>query len=157
MKTMDPDLDLHHDGELDGAPDALDRLLAQARVPVREGFTRQVMSALRTDGAARRGRARWEWAAAAGVAAALVAIAAVLLAGADTGSSVATSVLDLLAATLAAGAGFLAASWRGLGAAIGAALDGSVTAIAGLGLAALGALELKLSDEAIAPATAAHY
>ena len=49
-----------------------------------------------------------------------------------------------MVATLAAGAGFLAASWRGLGAMVDAALDGSVTALLALGLAALAANGLLL-------------
>jgi len=140
MKDRDltPDADL--DRELDPAPDALDRLLAEMRVPVAQDFSRQVMDRLpEPSWGRRRGSAR-EWAVAAGLAAVLVVLAAALLAGgAGSDTGVATSVLDLLIATLAAGAGFLAASWRGLGEAIGAALDGSATALAALGLAALAA------------------
>ncbi|HVR27941.1 MAG TPA: hypothetical protein VMS86_00275 [Thermoanaerobaculia bacterium] len=139
MKPTDLDL-TPGQREADDTPDALDRLLAEVRVPVREGFTRQVMSRLPESRTPPRRVVSREWAVAAGLAAVLVAVAAVLLAGGDgTGADVAASVVDLIAATLAAGAGFLAASWRGLGETIGAALDGSVTALAALGLAALAA------------------
>jgi hypothetical protein len=152
MKTTDRDLASPGAQDADEAPDALDRLLAEARVPVAEGFTRQVMSGLpepdwrsREPSRARepygvRRSARGEWAIAAGLAAALIAVAAAVLAGSTgTASGVAGSVLDLLAATLSAGAGFVAASWRGLGQAVDAALDGSPTALAVLGLAVLAA------------------
>ena len=139
MKTTDLDL-TSGDSAADETPDALDRLLAEARVPVRAGFSRQVMSRLPEAGLRRHRAASREWAVAAGLAAALVAVAAFLLSGGDgAGAGVAASVLDLVAATLAAGAGFLAASWRGLGETIGAALDGSATALVALGLAALAA------------------
>jgi len=135
---------------LDEAPDALDRLLAEARVAVDPGFTRQVMSRLpettwnqrqaiagSRDTSPTRS-ARREWAIAAAVAAFLVVAASVLVTGGEAAQpGVGTSIVHLLVSTLAAGAGFLAASWRGLGVMVNAALDGSWSALLALGLAAL--------------------
>jgi hypothetical protein len=140
MKTPDRDPRLDDPSAADEAPDALDRLIAEIRVEVAPGFSRQVMSRLPEAVAHRQRSARREWAIAGALAAVLVAVAAVLVAGGGAAEpGVAVSVLDLVVATLAAGAGFLAASWRGLGQAVGAALDGSVTALVALGLAALAA------------------
>jgi len=135
---------------LDDAPDALDRLLAEARVAVDPAFTRQVMSRLpeatwspRPDNA-RLGdalptrSARNEWAIAAAVATFLIIAAGFLVTGGEAAEpGVGTSIVHLLVSTLAAGAGFLAASWRGLGVVVNAALDGSWSALLALGLAAL--------------------
>jgi len=133
---------------LDEAPDALDRLLAEARVAVDPGFTRQVMSRLPettwsqaiggTRDTSPTRSARREWAIAAAVAAFLVVAASVLVTGGEAAQpGVGTSIVHLLVSTLAAGAGFLAASWRGLGVMVNAALDGSWSALLALGLAAL--------------------
>jgi hypothetical protein len=121
-------------------PDALDRLLAEVRVPVDAAFSRQVMNRL-PDPDWRRHRSRGrEWAIAAALAATLAVLAAVLVAGGDgSGAGVGSSIVELVVATVSAGAGFLAASWRGLGAAVDAALDGSVSALLALGLMALAA------------------
>jgi hypothetical protein len=125
---------------MDDAPDALDRLIAELRVPVDRDFTRQVMSRLGEARADRARASRREWAVASGLAAALVLLAAMLVAGGDGAQGgVVGSTVDLVMATLAAGAGFLEASWRGIGEAVTAALDGSVTALVALGLAALAA------------------
>jgi hypothetical protein len=140
MSTGDRDARPDDPRRLEEAPDVLDRLLAELRVPVAPGFTRQVMSRL-PERAPRRERA-WgrEWTIAAAIAAVLIALAAVVLAGGESGApGVATSIVDLVVATFAAGAGFLAASWRGLGATVNAALDGSASALLALGLAALAA------------------
>jgi hypothetical protein len=121
-------------------PDALDRLLAEIRVPVGADFTRAVMSRL-PDAAWRRRRSRGrEWAIAAGLVAMLVTAAAVLVTSGDASApGVGASIVELVVATVSAGAGFLAASWRGIGAAVDAALDGSVGALLALGLMALAA------------------
>jgi hypothetical protein len=124
----------------DEAPDALDRLLAEIRVPVAAGFSRQVMSRLPADLPRRERKAHREWAVAGALAAALIVIAAVLVAGTESSQGgIAGSIVDLAVATLAAGAGFLAASWRGLGQTVAAALDGSATALVTLGLLTLAA------------------
>jgi hypothetical protein len=140
MKT--PDRDARRNDPLAGdePPDALDLLIAEVRVAVDPGFSRQVMSRLPEASALGRRAARREWTIAGALAAVLVVLSAIVLAGAEgTEIGVATSIVDLVVATLAAGAGFLTASWRGLGEAVGAALDGSATAIFALGLAALAA------------------
>jgi hypothetical protein len=131
--------------DADETVDALDRLLAEARVGVDPSFSRQVMSRLPEASWRPRRSARGEWLIAAALAAALVVLAAVLLTGGDAAQpGVGGSVVDLVVATVMAGAGFLAASWRGLGTAVSEALDGSVTALVALGLAALAANGLLL-------------
>ena len=120
------------------APDALDRLLAEARVAVDPAFTRQVMSRLPEPEWTPSRSVRREWAIAAAVAAFLLVAAAVLVTGGEAAEpGVGTSIVHLVVSTLAAGAGFLAASWRGLGVVVNAALDGSWSALLALGLAAL--------------------
>ena len=119
-------------------PDALDRLLAEARVAVDPAFARRVMSRLPAAEWSVGRSARREWAIAAAVAAFLIVAAAVLVTGGEAAEpGVGTSIVHLAISTLAAGAGFLAASWRGLGVMVNAALDGSWSAILALGLAAL--------------------
>ncbi len=118
--------------------DSLGLLLAELRVPVREGFASRVMSSLPAPAWKKSSRAQWLWAAAAVLL--LFSGSAILLGLGDSalGGS-AAAVAELLAATLSAGAGFAAASWSGLGHAVDAALDGSISALIGLGLAAVGA------------------
>jgi hypothetical protein len=118
MKTTDRDPNAEAALAAEEAPDALDRLLAEIRVPVAEGFSRQVMSRLPAARPRRERAVVREWALAGALA-------------------VAGSILDLAVATLAAGAGFLAASWRGLGQTVTAALDGSASALVALGLLTL--------------------
>ena len=129
----------------DDSPDALDRLLDEIRVPVDPAFARQVMSRLPDADWRPRRSARHEWAIAAALVAMLATIAAVLVtSGEASASGVGASIVDLVVATVSAGAGFLAASWRGIGVAVDAALDGSVSALVALGLAALAANGLLL-------------
>jgi hypothetical protein len=138
MKTTDRDPRAEAALAAEEAPDALDRLLAEIRVPVAPGFSRQVMNRLPAGRGYRLPAARREWAIAGALAAALIAIAAVLVAGGEgSQAGIAGSIVDLAVATLAAGAGFLAASWRGLGETVAAALDGSATALLALGLLTL--------------------
>ena len=138
MKTGDREPRIEDLGA-DEAPDALDRLLAEVRVPVDPAFSRQVMSRLPDADWRPRRSARREWAIAAALAACSL-LAAVLVTGGEAAEpGVGASIVDLVVATLAAGAGFLAASWRGIGETVDAALDGSVTALVALGLAALAA------------------
>ena len=101
----------------DDSPDALDRLLDEIRVAVDPAFSRQVMSRLPDADWRPRRSARREWAIAAALVAMLAAIAAVLVTGGEASApGVGTSIVDLVVATVSAGAGFLAASWRGIGA-----------------------------------------
>lgn len=144
MKTGDREPRIEELGA-DDSPDALDRLLNEIRVPVDPAFSRQVMSRLPdTDWRPRRSAHR-EWAIAAALVAMLAAIAAVLVTNGEASApGVGSSIVDLVVATVSAGAGFLAASWRGIGTMVDAALDGSVSALVALGLAALAANGLLL-------------
>ncbi|MEE2775861.1 MAG: hypothetical protein VYE73_03745 [Acidobacteriota bacterium] len=119
--------------------EALDHLLAQARVGVQKDFSRRVMEVLPDAPWGHRTSRSWLWVAA--VAAGLVLGATLLLAG-DVGGSPAGAIADLFVTTLSAGAGFLAASWSGIGSTVDAALGGSLRAILGLGAAAAGAYGL---------------
>ena len=89
----------------------LDGLLMEKAVPVREGFVDKVMASLPDTDWAQQRSVPW---AAAIAATGLVGLAAALLLGRSSGTSVATGLLaaigDLLAVCLAAGAGFLGAS-----------------------------------------------
>lgn len=97
---------------------ALHRLLAQDRIEVRAGFAARVQAALPTAPWQRSKRA---WLLPAGLVAGFGAAAALVLGGAGapapegalTGTAVA--LFDFLATTFLAGAGLLAASWRGVG------------------------------------------
>jgi hypothetical protein len=139
MSTADRDPRIEDLVAMD-TPDALDRLLAEIRVPVDAAFTRRVMSRL-PDAAWQRRRSRSrEWVIAAALVGLLGITAAVLVTGGDASApGVGTSIVELVVATVSAGAGFLAASWRGIGAAVDAALDGSISALLALGLMALAA------------------
>jgi hypothetical protein len=140
MTPIDRDLQRErHPDEPDATPDALDRLLGELRVEVRSGFAMEVMARLPEPAWRPRRSASREWVLAAVLAAVLVAVAALLLSSGGSEQGVGTSVIDLLVATLLAGAGFLAASWGGIGATVDAALDGSIGALVALGLAAVAA------------------
>ncbi len=97
---------------------AFERLLVENRVPVRPGFSDKVLASLPAAGWESRSPRTWSFPAA--VAVLLAGIAAALLGSARMGSS--SSVLStlsavggMLQATLQAGAGLLAVSWKGLG------------------------------------------
>ena len=120
--------------------------LAAARVTARPGFAAAVMAALPAEprwAAARVGGLR-------GAVAALLALAAVatLLLGlgsatrgpADAMFGAARAVADFAVAAALSGAGLLAASWRGLGIALGEVLDVPERIVFGLGVVALNAL-----------------
>ena len=112
----------------------LDRLLAGARISVREGFTEKVMARLPQAGW-NRPRAN-TWAAAIGLLLAFTLGGALLLGG-DLGAySLARSVgalADLFISTLLAGAGLLAASWSGLSAGVQVAFGDSPSSLFALG------------------------
>lgn len=103
---------------------ALFDLLSSDRVPLADDFTDRVMSSLPAAGWEARHPRSW-------VAA---AIALVVLVGLSAGLVVSSSapaagplaaVIDLFAAAATAGAGLLAASWQGLGMAVGELVGGS--------------------------------
>ena len=116
----------------------LDGLLKQEAVPVRVGFVDEVMANLPDAHWARHRRAPWAVAVAATV---LLGLVAALLLGRSSETSLVTGLLasvgDLLAVSLAAGAGFLGASWGGLRTVASEAMQGSPVSLALLaGLAA---------------------
>ena len=109
----------------------LDGLLMQQAVPVREGFADEVMARLPDADWARHRSAPW---AAAVAATGLLGLAAALLLGRSSETSLVTGLLaaigDLLAVSLAAGAGFLGASWGGLRTVASEAMQGSPVSVA---------------------------
>jgi hypothetical protein len=138
MSTETPPFDPAVEAPGDDASfEALDRLLAEARIEVRPDFSRQVMSALPQPRWARV-RSR-EWLAVAAVAATLMVAATLLLGGSGSDLGPVAAVTDLFLTAFAAGAGFLTASWSGIGRTVDAALGGSVPALLGVGVAAVGA------------------
>lgn len=136
--TPTPNSHLESRGEQPLEP--LDRLLAEDRVPVREGFSTQVMSSLPKASWQSQSSRPWLWVAA--LVAAFALGGTLLLGTGGVGGSPIGAVADLLVTTLTAGAGFLTASWSGIGTVVDAALGGSTAAILGLGAAALAAYAL---------------
>jgi anti-sigma factor RsiW len=97
---------------------ALDGLLERNRLPVRSDFKDTVLASLPTTGWENRHPKTWSFPAAvflllAGIAAALFGSARLESAGA--GASALLAVADMLGSTMQAGAGLLAATWKGLG------------------------------------------
>jgi predicted anti-sigma-YlaC factor YlaD len=106
---------------------ALESLLHRTRVPVRPDFRTQVMSSLPSVGWESRSPRTWAFPAAAFALFAAVA-AATMGGGGSSGShsslvSALTAVAGMFRASAAAGAGLIAASWKGLGMAFAAALS----------------------------------
>ena len=126
---------------------ALGDALAADRVPVRSGFHREVMAALPAEPRwARRGRRIWAFPAAAAFVLGVTAVLLLLLGGGAPepfGGLVAT-LGDFLLTTTLAGAGMLAASWKGLGMALGELLDGPGWIVFGLGVLALDLLWIQM-------------
>lgn len=129
----------------------LQELLAAGRVAARPGFTEEVMMALPETApwAARRPLLGWRTAVAA--LAAMVALAVGLLGvggarlqPASPLFAAARAVVDFAAAAALSGAGMLAASWRGVGMAVQAALDVPATVVFGIGVVAINALLVML-------------
>ncbi len=133
-----------------GVLERLHQLLAAERVAARPGFAREVMAALPAS-------APWEqrrlqgWRSAVTSLAALLALAVGFLglAGARLHPAspllaAAQAVVDFAAAAALSGAGLAAASWRGAGMALAAALDLPATVVFGLGVLAVNALLLVL-------------
>lgn len=124
---------------------SLHALLRDSAVPVRPGFELQVMKALPPAGWEARHPKSW-WLAVSlllllgGGAAVLVGAGSARLAPESPFLGAVLAVADLFRAAALAGAGMLAASWKGVGLALGAALGGST-----LGLLAFSALVLGLN------------
>ncbi|MDX1502412.1 MAG: zf-HC2 domain-containing protein [Thermoanaerobaculia bacterium] len=117
------------------------RLLEEARVEPRPGFSRQVMTRLTPAGWEARHPRSWVAAAVLFLLLAGGAVAATLLDGPRPGPSLLTplaAVADLLQSAALAGAGLLAASWSGLGGAVREALGGAPLPLAVFGLLILG-------------------
>jgi hypothetical protein len=146
------------DGELAAERRSLERLadgLAAARVAARPGFAAEVMAALPADpawarsagtqGAGARVARGWRVAVAALAVLALAASVLLGLGSESAGRSVPAlgalaAVGEFAAAALLSGAGLLSASWRGIGLALGEALDLPAQVVFGLGVIALNAL-----------------
>ncbi len=109
----------------------LDALLRDSRIEVDDGFRDGVLEALPPAGWSARHPSSWWFAAVAllllgGSAALLTGLGAARLDPELPFASAIAAVLDLGASALAAGAGLLGASWKGIGMAVGAWLGGSV-------------------------------
>jgi anti-sigma factor RsiW len=97
---------------------ALENLLQKNRVPVRPDFKDAILASLPTTGWENRHPKTWAFPAAvflllAGIAAALFGSAHLEAAG--PGASALVAMADMLGSTVQAGAGLLAATWKGLG------------------------------------------
>ena len=151
-------LDLHLEGELSAAHrgalekeiaasaelrrerdllTSLHTALTESRIPVRESFCDQVMASLPS--AAWQAQGARSWAVALTLTLALAASAMLVLGGGALtglaeGAAVGTGValVDFLAKTTLAGAGLLAASWRGVGFALEELMAESGLQLAGL-------------------------
>lgn len=96
---------------------AFAKLMQRNRIPVRDEFKQNVFAALPTVGWENRHPKTWGFPAAAAVL--LAGIAAMLYGSAHLGTGPGISVLlamaDMFGSTVQAGAGLLAATWKGLG------------------------------------------
>jgi len=124
--------------------EALAARLAAARVAVRPGFAREVMSALEPAPWEARAPRAWRLPAAllvalGGAGAALVGLGGAELAPADGAAGALYAVADLLRAAVVAGSGVAAASWRGLGSAVSEWLGDSAANWTAAGALAFGA------------------
>lgn len=109
---------------------SLFRLVAESRISVGEGFRQQVMDSLPAAGWQARNPRSW---VAALIAVVALTISAAVLIGANTADLVSAApiaaidaIWDLLASSALAGAGMLAASWKGLGVALQEVLGRSI-------------------------------
>jgi hypothetical protein len=120
--------------------------LAAARVSARPGFAQAVMASLPPNPAwaqRRVGGLRGAVAALLALAAAatlLLGAGSARLGAAGAALGAARAVADFAVAATLSGAGLLAASWRGVGMALGAALDVPERVVFGLGVIGLNAL-----------------
>jgi anti-sigma factor RsiW len=98
---------------------ALDRLIQESRISVRPEFRESVMAALPAAGWEGRSARAWRFPVAAFVLLAGIAVAllsAGSIAGADSsGLGTLVAVVEMVWATVLAGAGLLKASWKGIG------------------------------------------
>ena len=128
----------------------LHELLASGRVAAEPGFAKAVMAGLPEIAPWAEGRARgWRTALVALAALLALAIGFFGLAGARLQpasplAAAASTIVEFAAAAALSGAGLLAASWRGVGMALAAALDLPATVIFGFGVLAVNVLLLAL-------------
>lgn len=132
--AADPEL-AREAGELE----RLDRLIRQESLPVRNGFRQTVMSQLPAAGWEAQHPRSWRLAIGlfiglAGAAAALFGMGSAHLGTGGAFLGALTAVADLFRSAVLAGAGLLAASWKGLGLTLGEATQGSKLTIVALGL-----------------------
>ena len=118
--------------------------LAAGRVEARQGFDAAVMSALPAAGWEGRNREAWRLPLAllallGGTAAILFGVSAARLEPGAAFFNAASAIADLFASAALAGAGLLAASWKGLGMGVAQLLLGSRWLLAGAGFAVVGA------------------
>jgi len=139
----------------------LHEALDEATIPLREGFHAGVMAALPAAPWQRATRRRGSYRLAAALLVALAGLSAALLAlaGAEVApgaplAAAASAVVDLLAVSLVAGAGLLAASWSGVGLAVGEIFSASPGILVGCALL-LTFLVLLLATMVRRPRTAA--
>jgi len=116
---------------------SLTEMLDQSRVPVRDAFRQEVMAGLPAAGWETRSPRTW---LAASVVVLLLSIGSALLIGGASDEllsaapiAAAAAVWELLSSSALAGAGLLAASWKGLGIAFQDVLGHSVWNIVALG------------------------
>jgi len=127
----------------------LHEVLAAGRVAARPGFANEVMAALPAS-APWAERRLLGWRSVLGTLAAMLALALGVFAIAEVqsldwgGVAAARAVADFAVAATLSGAGMLAASWRGVGMAIAAALDLPATIVFGIGVVAVNALLVAL-------------
>lgn len=112
----------------------LDVLLTASRAPVRAGFAHQVVSSLPVAGWEARHPRSWRLAVAlllllGGGAAALVGVGSARLMPGSPFLGAVGAVMDLFTAAALTGAGLLAASWKGLGLALGQLAAGSTASL----------------------------
>jgi predicted anti-sigma-YlaC factor YlaD len=106
----------------------LEGLLSKARVPVRQDFRAQVLSSLPTAGWESRSPRTWAFPAA--VFLLLAGVASAVMGGRGPHASMLSAlaaVTGMFRASAVAGAGLIAASWKGLGMAVAAALSSPVS------------------------------
>jgi anti-sigma factor RsiW len=121
---------------------ALERLMADSRIEVREGFRQEVMSDLPTAGWEARPPRTWIAALVAVLALAVASAALIATSSGDLTAAVPVAALvavwELFRSSALAGAGLLAASWKGLGIAVQEVLGHSIWSTLAFGAVVLG-------------------